>query len=73
MSPPTPSSSHWPQGSCILPPYKIYKIPCMIMFQAYTFIKASVDDPEEFVSKLMKFGVTISQYQETMELGEIVL
>lgn len=45
----------------------------MIMFQAYTFIKASVDDPEEFVSKLMKFGVTISQYQETMELGEIVL
>ncbi len=51
----------------------IYSLSC-VYWQTYIFAKEPVDDGklEELAEKLSPFGVTIPQYQRTLQQEEIV-
>jgi hypothetical protein len=46
----------------------------LLYFKVYTFIKKDVgENPEEMMTKLAQFGVTLTQYQEAMRKKEIIV
>lgn len=55
----------------------IYYCSCVNYVQVYKFTKKEVptaaDDLESFCETLMKFGVSLTEYKETLEMPDITM